>query len=84
MVAMLSNQQAEHPGTPEDEGMSPKLQAAIEGGELTADELRELITLEARELGLTIEEAQRKAKLGQLPKNVLGSDIEFLFQLLAA
>jgi hypothetical protein len=64
--------------------MSPELQAAIEGGELTPEELRELIALEAKELGLTVEEAQRAAKLGRLPKNAVGSDVEFLFQLLAA
>jgi hypothetical protein len=64
--------------------MSPKLQEAIEGGELTIEELRELIAIEAKELGLTVEEAQNAAKLGRLPKNAIGSDVEFLLQLLAA
>jgi len=65
--------------------MSPKLQAAIDGGkELTTEQLRELIEFEARELGFSFEEAQRLAKHGQLPKNALGSDVELLFQLLAA
>ena len=64
--------------------MSPKLQAAIEAGELTVEQLRELIEEEAKELGLTFEEAQRMAKERSLPRNALGSDIEFLFQLLAA
>ncbi len=64
--------------------MSPELQAAIEDGELTVKQLRELIEEEAKELGLTLEEAQRKAKERSLPKNALGSDIEFLLQLLPA
>lgn len=64
--------------------MSPKLQAAIEVGELTVEQLRELIEEEAKELGLTFEDAQRMAKQNQLPKNALGSDVEFLFQLLPA
>lgn len=64
--------------------MSPKLQAAIEIGELTPEQLRELIEEEAKELGLTFEDAQRMAKQNRLPKNALGSDVEFLFQLLPA
>ena len=63
--------------------MSPKLQAAIEVGELTIEQLRELIEEEAKELGLTFEDAQRMAKEHSLPKNALGSDLEFLFQLLS-
>jgi hypothetical protein len=64
--------------------MSPKLQAAIEIGELTLEQLRELIEEEAKGLGLTFEDAQRMAKQNLLPKNALGSDVEFLFQLLPA
>ena len=65
--------------------MSPKLQAAIEIGELTPEQLRELIEEEAKELGLTFEDAQRMAKQNRLPKNALGcTAVEFLFQLLPA
>lgn len=64
--------------------MSPELQAAIEFGELTIEQLRELIAEEAKELGLTFEDVQRLAKERALPKNAIGSDIEFLLQLLPA
>ena len=84
MVMMRADQAEKRKSKPEEEAMSPKLQAAIEGGELTVEELRELIALEAKELGLTVEEAQREARLGRLPKNAVGSDVEFLLQLLAA
>lgn len=60
------------------------LQEAIERGELTEDQLRELITLEAKALGLSFEEAVRKARERRLPRNVIGSDVEFLIQLLPA
>ncbi len=60
------------------------LQEAIERGELTEDQLRELIALEAKALGLSFEEAVRKARDRRLPRNVLGSDLEFLVQLLPA
>lgn len=67
--------------------MSPlpaALQEAIERGELTEAQLRELIALEANALGLTFDEAVRKARERDLPRNVLGSDLEFLVQLLPA
>jgi len=67
--------------------MSPlprKLQAAIKRGELTQAQLRRLITLEARELGLSYEEAVRRARERRLPRNVLGADLELLVQLLPA
>ena len=65
--------------------MSPKLQAAIDSGkQLTPEQLRELVEFEASELGFSFEEAQRRAKLGLLPKNALGSDVELLIQPLAA
>ena len=83
-MVMLQMDQAKKRKSKLEEAMSPKLQAAIEGGELTVEELRELIALEAKELGLTVEEAQREARLGRLPKNAVGSDVEFPLQLLAA
>ncbi|MFQ6031100.1 MAG: hypothetical protein ACE5Q6_26860 [Dehalococcoidia bacterium] len=60
------------------------LQEAIEKGKLTAEELRELITLEARALGLDYDEAIKLAKQRRLPKNSIGADIELLVELLAA
>ncbi len=67
--------------------MSPlaiALQKAIERGELTEGQLRELITVEAQALGLSFEEAVRRARERRLPRTVLGSDLEFLVQLLPA
>jgi hypothetical protein len=67
--------------------MSPlprKLQKAIKGGKLTKAQLRELITLEARELGLSYAEAVRLARQRRLPRNVVGADLELLVQLLPA
>ena len=60
------------------------LQEAIERGELTAEQLRQLITLEAEELGLTFEEAVKLARERRLPKTALGADLELLVQLLPA
>ena len=57
---------------------------AMESGTITQDQLRELITLEARELGLSFEEALRLASEGMLPTGALGTDIEYLAGLLAA
>ncbi len=59
------------------------LQQAIEQGELTEAQLRELIELEAKALGLTYEEAVKKARERRLPKNYIGADLELLVQLLA-
>ncbi len=67
--------------------MSPlpkKLQQAIKRGELTPAQLRQLITLEARELGFSYAKAVRLARKRRLPRNVLGADIELLVQLLPA
>lgn len=61
-----------------------ELQKAIEQGELTDEQLRELITLEAEALGLTYDQAIEKAKARTLPKNYLGADIELLASLVAA
>ncbi len=65
--------------------MSPlptELQKAIEQGELTADQLRELIRLEAQDLGLSVDQAIQQAKEGKLPKSHIGSDLELLIDLL--
>jgi hypothetical protein len=60
------------------------LQVAIEHGELTNEQLRELIRLEAMALGMSFEEAVRRAHERSLPKNYIGSDIELLVELLPA
>ncbi len=60
------------------------LQQAIERGELTETQLRELIALEAEALGLTFEEAVERARHGRLPKNYIGTDLELLIDLLPA
>ncbi|MBI2455100.1 MAG: hypothetical protein A3G35_16250 [candidate division NC10 bacterium RIFCSPLOWO2_12_FULL_66_18] len=60
------------------------LQEAIEKGELTEAQLRELIALEAQALGLTYEEAVRRARDRCLPKNHIAADLELLVQLLPA
>lgn len=67
--------------------MSPlpqSLQQAIEHGELTEEQLRQLIAFEAEELGLSFEEAVRRARERCLPRNPLGADLELLVQLLPA
>lgn len=60
------------------------LQDAIQNGELTQTQLRELIALEAQALGLDYDEAVKLAKERRLPKNPIGLDIELLIQLLPA
>lgn len=60
------------------------LQEAIERGELTGEQLRELITLEANELGLSFDEAVRRAKERRLPHTTIGADLELLVELLPA
>ena len=59
-----------------------ELQRAIERGQLTDEQVRELITLEAAALGLTYEEAVERAKARTLPRNHIGADLELLVQLL--
>ena len=59
-----------------------ELQRAIEKGQLTDEQLRELITFEAAALGLSYEEAIERAKARTLPRNYIGADLELLVQLL--
>ncbi len=58
------------------------LREAIEKGELTEAQLRELITLEANALGLDYAQAVKLAKERRLPKNYIGADLELLLELL--
>ncbi len=57
---------------------------AIEQGQpITEAQLRELISAEAKELGLSFDEAVRAAQEGTLPSgNLYASDIAFLVDLL--
>jgi hypothetical protein len=57
---------------------------ALKGGWITKEQLRELIRCEADELGMTYEQAEDLAQRRQLPKGPLGTDIEYLFDMLAA
>jgi hypothetical protein len=61
-----------------------ELLAAIARGELTEDQLRQLIEIEALAMGLTLDEAVERAQAGTLPKDVLGTDLEQLVELLVA
>lgn len=59
------------------------LQQAIEQGELTDAQLRELIGLEAKALGLlSTEEAIEHAKAHTLPRNYIADDLALLIELL--
>jgi len=60
-----------------------ELQKAIEQGELTQPQLRELIRLEAEALGLPYERALELARAHKLPRNYIGADLELLVDLLA-
>ncbi len=60
------------------------LLAAMARGALTEPQLRQLIELEAQALGLSLEDALARARAGTLPKNVLGTDVQQLVELLAA
>lgn len=57
---------------------------AIERGQLTEAQLRQLITLEAEALGLDFEEGVKRARAGTLPQNAIGADLELLVELLPA
>ncbi len=56
----------------------------LDAGELTEAQLRELIRIEAVDLGFTLEEAIQKASTGDLPRTHIGSDVEFLVEMLSA
>jgi hypothetical protein len=60
------------------------LREALERGTITQEQIRELIACEADELGLSYDEALELARRGAMPASPLGSDIEFLVELLAA
>jgi hypothetical protein len=64
--------------------VSAELQNAIEQGELTELQLRELIRLEAEAIGLSYAEAVERARARKLPRNYIGADLELLVSLLPA
>jgi hypothetical protein len=57
---------------------------ALDRGELTPGQLRQLIALEAEALGLDFEEAVKRARAGTLPRDAIGADLELLVELLPA
>lgn len=59
------------------------LRQAVERGELTEDQLRELIALEAEALGLSPDEAIYRAKAGTLPHHYVADDLALLVALLS-
>ncbi|MBA2450999.1 MAG: hypothetical protein H0V51_23545 [Chloroflexi bacterium] len=59
------------------------IQEAIERGFLTQEQLRELIEVEAEWIGLSFDEAVDGAHKGTLPENLIGTDLEFLVDMLA-
>lgn len=64
--------------------MSAPLAEAIERGELTEEQFRELIETEARALGLTYDEAIARARAGTLPRHPRGANLELLVEMLDA
>jgi hypothetical protein len=63
------------PGT---NGRGPTIETISEA------ELRDLITREARLLGLDFKKAVKRAKKGTLPRSAIGDDLSLLVQLLPA
>ncbi|MDI3339908.1 MAG: hypothetical protein QJR03_05175 [Sphaerobacter sp.] len=57
---------------------------ALDAGELTTDQLRRLIDIEAKRLGLTFDEAVERARKDQLPRTPQGFDLQFHILMLAA
>jgi hypothetical protein len=73
-----STHAAPKPDIPED------LARAIESGHISQAQLRQLITLEAKAIGLTYEEAIARARSGSLPRNSTGADLDLLVTMLPA
>jgi len=62
--------------------MPQHLLDALDRGKLSDAELRELIALQAAELGLTFEEAEARYRAGALPRDYRGVDLGLLFGML--
>lgn len=56
--------------------------SALESGEVSEDQLRELIRIEAKAIGLDFDTAVEMARKRDLPKTLIGSDLEFLVAML--
>lgn len=54
------------------------LAGAIEGGLLTQEQLRRLIAFEAKQIGLTFDEAVRQARAGTIERGRYGASIWLL------
>ena len=61
--------------------MTKTLLEAIERGELSRDQLGELIADQAAEIGLSFADALELGRAGKLPRTLLGSDLSLLVQL---
>lgn len=55
---------------------------AIESGELTQAQLRQLIGIEAAAIGMSFDDAIVGARENTLPKDPIGSDLRFLVRML--
>lgn len=66
----------EMPELPED------LCVAVESGRVTAEQLRQLIEIEADVIGLRYDEARALAAERRLPHNAIGGDLQLLFGLM--
>ncbi|HET7035567.1 MAG TPA: hypothetical protein VFI42_07795 [Thermomicrobiaceae bacterium] len=55
---------------------------ALESGELSREQLRALITLEAGAIGLSFDDAILGARQDTLPNDPIGADLRFLVSLL--
>ena len=65
------------------EQMPAHLVEAIEAGELTEEQIHEIIEFQARQLGLMIDEAYELDRQRALPKTPVGSDLHFWIRMLA-
>ncbi|MFN8636535.1 MAG: hypothetical protein U0893_22025 [Chloroflexota bacterium] len=55
---------------------------ALEDGELSQTQLRQLIGIEAEALGLAFDDAVTLARARQLPRTAVSTDLELLVELL--
>ena len=62
--------------------MPYELTVAMEKGEISEEQLRTLIGLEAEALGLTFDSAVLRARSGELPSTPMGADLDLLIQML--
>lgn len=62
--------------------VTEELKAALRSGELTEDQLRELIAVRADRLGLTFEQAVAAFHSDTLPRSADGADLALLISML--